>query len=120
VQNIALTLPDGKRGDLVDLLEYSAYRVLGLVTQPVDRYFAQELELLEQRYPVRFFRLQTAAPGTSALPAVVDPDERLSAELGISPSCTCLLRPDLHLAGSLDEAGAPDIERALRRLLAQG
>ncbi|HTT13905.1 MAG TPA: FAD-dependent oxidoreductase [Burkholderiaceae bacterium] len=119
VQNIALTLPDGKRGDLVDLLEYAAYRVLGLVTQPVDRYFAQELELLEQRYPVRFFRLQTAAVETSALPTVIDADEQLSAELGIAASCACLLRPDLHLAGSLDEAGAPDIEQALRKLLAQ-
>jgi 3-(3-hydroxy-phenyl)propionate hydroxylase len=120
VQNIALTLPDGKAGDLVDLLEYAAYRVLGLLTQPVDRYFAQELELLEERYPVRFFRLQTDAAETSTFPTVIDPDERLVAELAIDGAGTCLIRPDLHLAGILDDAGAPDIERALRKLLAQG
>jgi 3-(3-hydroxy-phenyl)propionate hydroxylase len=120
LQNIALTLPDGKRGDLVDLLEYAGYRVLGLVAQPVDRYFAQELELLEERYPVRFFRVQTEAGDTSTFPTVIDADERLSAELGIDGPGICLLRPDLHLAGLLDDAGAPDIERALRCLLAQG
>ena len=120
VQNIALTLPDGKRGDLVDLLEYAAYRVLGLITQPVDRYFAQELELLEERYPVRFFRVQTRAGDNGTFPTIVDTDERLGAELGFDGPSTCLVRPDLHLAGSIEQAGAPDIERALRRLLAQG
>ena len=119
VQNIALTLPDGKRGDLVDLVEYAAYRVLGLITQPIDRYFAQALELLEERYPVRFFRVQSAAGETSAFPTIIDADDRLGAELGTGGASTCLLRPDLHLAGSLDGAGAPDIERALRKLLAQ-
>ncbi|HUL68439.1 MAG TPA: FAD-dependent monooxygenase [Burkholderiaceae bacterium] len=120
VQNIALTLPDGKRGDLVELLEYADYCALGLITQPVDRYFAQELELLEQRYPVRFFRLQNAPAEAGAFAAVVDADERLSAELGIDGACICVLRPDLHLAGLLHEAGAPDIERALRKLFAHG
>jgi 3-(3-hydroxy-phenyl)propionate hydroxylase len=119
VQNIALTLPDGKRGDLVDLVELAGYRVLGLVTQPVDRYFAQELELLEERYPVRFFRVQTDIGETSTFPTVIDAEERLTTELGIEAPCFCLLRPDLHLAGSIDDAGAPDIERALRKLLAQ-
>jgi 3-(3-hydroxy-phenyl)propionate hydroxylase len=119
VQNVALTLPDGKRGDLVELVEYAGFRVLGLITQPVDRYFAQELDLLEGRYPVRFFRLQTAAGEANAIATVIDGDERLGAELGIVGPCTCLLRPDLHLAGSLDDAGGLDIERALRKLLAQ-
>src|SRR5262249_7907716 len=98
---------------------YAGYRVLGLITQPVDRYFAQELELIEQRYPVLFFRLQADVGETSTFPTVIDADERLSVELGIDGPCTCLLRPDLHVAGLLDEAGAPDIERALRKLLAQ-
>jgi hypothetical protein len=93
--------------------------VLGLITQPVDRYFAQELELLEERYPVRFFRVQTKAGETSTIPTIVDADERLGAELGIDGLSTCLLRPDLHLAGALQGASAPDIERALRKLLAQ-
>ena len=118
LQNIALTLPDGKRGDLVDLVEYAGYRVLGLVTQPVDRYFAEELDLLEEKYPVRFFRLQADVGVTSAFRTVVDPDERLAAELGCDGPSTSLVRPDLHLAGTLDAAGAPDIERALRKLLA--
>ena len=97
----------------------SDYRALALITQPVDRYFAQELELLEERYPVRFFRLQNAAAEAGGFPAVVDADDRLGAELGINGAGICLLRPDLHLAGLLDEAGAPDIERALRKLFAQ-
>ena len=118
VQNIALTLPDGRRGDLVELAELAGFRVLGLITQSVDRYFAQELELLEERYPVRFFRVQTDIGETSAFPTIIDADERLGAELGIDAPSTCLLRPDLHLAGVLDDAGALDIERALRKLLA--
>jgi 3-(3-hydroxy-phenyl)propionate hydroxylase len=118
VQNVALHLPDGQRGDLVGLLEYADYRVLGLVTQPVDRYFAEELELLEQRYPVRFFRLQPGAKGNGTFPTVIDDDERLVAELGVDGRCLALVRPDLHLAGVLQEPGTPDIERALRRLLA--
>src|SRR5262249_33971763 len=32
VQNIALTLPDGRPGDLVELMGYVGYRVLGLIT----------------------------------------------------------------------------------------
>jgi 3-(3-hydroxy-phenyl)propionate hydroxylase len=120
VQNVALTLPDGRRGDLVELVELAAYRVLGLITQPVDRYFAQELELLEERYPVRFFRVQTDEGETSAFPTLIDAEDRVAAELGTDGPCTCLLRPDLHLAGLLDDAGTPDIERALRKLLALG
>jgi 3-(3-hydroxy-phenyl)propionate hydroxylase len=119
VQNIALTLPDGRRGDLVELVDYARYCVLGLITQPVDRYFAEELELLEERYPVRFFRVQNKAGENGTFPTIVDADERLGAELGIDGLSTCLLRPDLHLAGALQGAGAPDIERALRKLLAQ-
>ncbi len=120
LQNIALTLPDGRRGDLVGLVEFAGFRVIGFVTQPVDRYFGEELDLLEEKYPVRFFRLQAAATsnGKSVLPVVLDPDERLAAELGADGQGTSLLRPDLHLAGWLESAGAPDIERALRKLLA--
>jgi len=118
IQNIAVTLPDGKGGDLVDLLEHAGYRVLGLIAQSVDRYFAQELELLEERYPVRFFRLQTGAGQTGVFPTIIDSDERLGAELGVDGACTYLLRPDLHLAGCLKDAGVQDIEHALRKLLA--
>jgi 3-(3-hydroxy-phenyl)propionate hydroxylase len=118
VQNVALALPDGARGDLVALLLQSDHAILGFLTMEVDGYLAQELEALEVHYPVRFYCLRTEEGRTSTFPAVIDLDGRLTEQLRAEGACASLVRPDLHRAATLDEPTAAAIERALRTLLA--
>jgi 3-(3-hydroxy-phenyl)propionate hydroxylase len=118
VQNVALILPDGRRGNLITLLEQSDGVLLGLLFGELDGYFARELEALEGRYPVRFIAVQADEGATSTFATVIDADGRLAQQAGAMAGDFALLRPDLHLAGTLEEAGAGDIERALRIALA--
>ncbi len=118
VQNVALELPDGRRGDLVTLGTQSDGVLLGLLFAELDGYLARELEQLESRYPVRFVAVRAEEGATSTFPTVIDVDGRLAQQLGAMAVDFALLRPDLHLAGTLDEPTVGDIERALRVTLA--
>ena len=118
VQNVALLLPDGRSGDLLALLALADDVLLGLLFAELDAYRTRELQELENRYPVRFFAVRPEEGATSTFPTVIDTDGRLAQELGAMAGDFALLRPDLHLAGVLEEADAADIERALRRVLA--
>lgn len=118
VQNVALLLPDGSRGDLVALAALADFALLVFLTLPVDAYLAQALESLQARYPVRFFCLREDESETCTFPTVIDGDGKLTEQLGIEGPGASLVRPDLYLAGTLDEPAAPDIERALRLALA--
>lgn len=118
VQNVALTLPNGARGDLVDLLQWCDHAVLGFLYVDLDGYLARELEGLEQRYPVRFFCVQTEEGRTCTFPTVIDDEGKLTGQLHAAPGAVALVRPDLYLAGTLDEPSAADLERGLRKLLA--
>jgi 3-(3-hydroxy-phenyl)propionate hydroxylase len=118
LQNVALLLPDGRRGDLVTLAALADYAPFVLLALPVDAYFAQELELLEARYPVRFFCLREDEGETCTFPTAIDVDGKLAEQLGIEGPAAAVVRPDLYLAGTLEEPSVSDIERALRRLLA--
>ncbi len=118
VQNVALTLPNGARGDLVELLQWCDHAVLGFLYVDLDGYLARELEGLEQRYPVRFLCVRSEEGRTCTFPTVIDDEGKLAAQLHCAPGAVALVRPDLYLAGTLEEPAAADIERALRRLLA--
>lgn len=118
VQNVALTLPNGTRGDLVELLHWCDQAVLGFLYVDLDGYLARELEGLEQRYPIRFLRVQSEEGRTCTFPTVIDDEGKLTAQLHAAPGAVALVRPDLYLAGTLEEPSAADIERALRKLLA--
>lgn len=118
VQNVALVLPDGSRGDLVTLLAQADGVLLGLAFGEFDGRRADELDALESRYPVRFYAVQADEGATSTFPTVIDADGKLAQQTGAEAGALALLRPDLHLAGTLTAAGADDIERALRAVLA--
>ncbi len=117
VQNVALGLPDGSRGDLIALLMMADHALLGLVFGEIDAIDAPQLEALEERYPVRFFCVRADEGSTSAFPTVIDADGHLAAQVGSGGSDIALVRPDLHLAGLLDDASAGEIEHAVRTVL---
>ncbi len=117
MQNVALELPDGSRGDLVGLLQFADHALLGLIFGEIDAIDAPQLEALEERYPVRFFCVRSDEGSTSAFPTVIDADGQLAAQLGSSGTDLALVRPDLHLAGLLDDASVGEIEHAVRTVL---
>jgi hypothetical protein len=117
VQNVALILPDGSRGDLVALLMQSDYALLGLVFGDLDAYHAQECQALEERYPVRFLCVRAEEGSTSTFPTVIDAEGHLADQIGASGNDIAIIRPDLHLAGLIDDASPNDIEHALRTVL---
>ena len=117
VQNVALILPDGSRGDLVGLLMQSDHALLGLVFGDLDAYHAQECQALEDRYPVRFLCVRAEEGSTSTFPTVIDAEGHLADQLGASGNDIAIIRPDLHLAGLIDDASPSDIEHALRTVL---
>ena len=118
VQNVAIVLPDGSRGDLLTLLQQADNGLLGLMAMELDAHLAQELEELEERYPVRFFCVDAEEGSTSTFPTVIDMDGHLSEQIGVRVNGLALVRPDLHLAGVLEAPSPGDIERALRTVLA--
>ncbi len=118
VQNVALQLPDGSRGDLVALLAQAGDVLLGLLFGELDRYTANDLERLQGEYPVRFLVVHAEEGATSTFASVIDGDGRLAQQIGAATEDFALLRPDLYLAGVIEEATAGDIERALRKVLA--
>jgi 3-(3-hydroxy-phenyl)propionate hydroxylase len=137
VQNVALTLPDGSSGDLIELLAQSDGALLVFLSCEVDRYLAPELERMQARYPVRFLSLLADASEVSPLPAVVDSHGKLAPQLALQPGlhpsertgikkgpeekpeigAAAFVRPDLYLAGVIEEPDALAIERAVRTIL---
>lgn len=116
--NATLLRPDGRRGDLLDLLAQADGRLLGLHFGAVDGARARQLEDLAGRYPVRFCAVRAAAGATGARPTVIDTDGRLARQVGAAAGDCALLRPDLHLAGTLPRAALDELERAVRSALA--
>ena len=117
VQNVALWLPNGARGDLVELLQQADHAALGLMFGPIDALRAQELARLEERYPVCFFCVVAEEGMTCTFPTVVDADGHLADQVGAAANELAIVRPDLHLAGLLEDFSGSDIEHALKRLL---
>jgi 3-(3-hydroxy-phenyl)propionate hydroxylase len=118
VQNAALVMPNGVRGDLVALLALADDALLGFVIMPLDTALADELERLEQRYPVRFFCLRAEEGSTCVFPTVIDIDGHLADQVGADVNGIALVRPDLHLAGLLEAPSPKRIEAAVRTVLA--
>jgi len=118
VQNVALVLPEGGRGNLVALLGQAGDVLLGLLFARADTPAVKDLQQLESRYPVRFFIVGSTAGETGGLPTVIDENGRLMRQVGATTGNFVLLRPDLYIAGVLDGVNADDIERAVRTALA--
>jgi 3-(3-hydroxy-phenyl)propionate hydroxylase len=117
VQNVALVLPDGSRGDLITLLMQADHALLGLIFGELDPLRAQDLDALQERYPVRFFCVRADAGSTSTFPTVIDAESHLTDQIGAGGNDIAIVRPDLHLAGLIDDASAGDVEHALRTVL---
>lgn len=119
VQNVALGLLkhegpvfDGDVARVMTELGNCAACFTGTDTQIT----AAQMTQLEERYPVRFVRL--LPPGAVNGPGIVDRDGRLERQLGTGTRSIALVRPDLHLAGTLDNPSAATLDRALRKLFA--
>lgn len=88
---------------------------------PKPRLTPSGVARLEALYPVKFVRvLRYVTPADYAGengPFVFDRDGRLERQLGAGAMSVAIVRPDLHLAGTLDNPGDSAIERALRKLL---
>jgi len=117
VQNVVLLLPDGARGDLVALLMQADHALLGLIFCELDPLRAQALDALQERYPVRFFCVRADEGSTSTFPTIIDAEGHLADQIGTSGNDIAIVRPDLHLAGLIDDASAGDVEHALRTVL---
>jgi 3-(3-hydroxy-phenyl)propionate hydroxylase len=77
---------------------------------------AATIKRIEARYPARFVRL--LRPGSTTGPGVIDRDGQLERQLGAGAKTVSLVRPDLHLAGTLDDPTGAAVERALEKVLA--
>ncbi|HEU0203962.1 MAG TPA: FAD-dependent monooxygenase, partial [Burkholderiaceae bacterium] len=120
VQNVALTLPDGTRGDLVELLLRYDHAVLVFFAFDVARDLAREVARIEEAFPARCLVLRAEANETSRLPVVVDSEHKLAAQLGVTlgeGAAAAIVRPDLHLAGTVEIKTAGDLEAALQVVL---
>ena len=122
LQNIALTLPDGRSGDLVALLQWAGMLPVVVAFGDIDEATADGLGAIERRYPIRVVACTNdGTPRTSGpmkLPVIHERAASLASGCAIEPRpAFALIRPDLHLAASL-ELTIENVERAVRRVLA--
>jgi 3-(3-hydroxy-phenyl)propionate hydroxylase len=99
--NLPLTLPDGREGDLAQLMKWARGDLVALVDAE-----STDLAALETRFPVRIVARARLGVGAAAL----------------AKCCNCpsdhliLLRPDLYCAGSLERGDVAGLEHVLRSL----
>jgi len=108
--NVALTLPDGSRADLIELAKRVGTAFIGLLYHPTRGHTLAEFAHVEATgLPFRFF---VCGPG-----GIGDPEGKLKAGLKIERDGFALIRPDLYLAANVPNATAAQAEAALRRAL---
>lgn len=117
LQNVALQWPDGSPTDLVQVFAEFGGAPLVLLCADAVRALAT-LRGLEQRFAVRLLAV-AAAGDVSVGRSIVDAGGKLLAQLGVSGSAVCIVRPDLYLAGRLDDVRANAIEDALARFFGE-
>ena len=117
LQNIALTLPDGRSGDLVALIRWAGMLPLVVVFGNIDGTMADGLRAIERRFPIRIATCASEDVPTT-LPAIGDRSSSLARRCAIElRPAFALIRPDQHLAASLALTLA-NVEHAVRRVLA--
>jgi 3-(3-hydroxy-phenyl)propionate hydroxylase len=98
VPNLSLTLPDGREGDVVQLMKWARGDLVALVDAETA-----DLTALEARFPIRIVASRRLGAGRAALAASCNaPDDQL-----------ILLRPDLYCAGTFENGDVAGLERAL-------
>ena len=141
VQNVEITLPDGRRGALADLFRGHAALIGFWSGSPVSMApdiirlanqlvtaggGAPLLRMLEINGGASVTPSRTARPASSlasssatGLSTVQDHAGTLARAFGLQPSVPvfCLLRPDLHLAARIERPTAAKVIAALRRAL---
>ena len=126
VQNVEITLPDGRRGALTDLFRGHAAligfwsRSPGTQSPEIIR-FANQLVADGAGVPLlHMLEIDTRATGLST---VRDHSGKLARALGVPPARSAcepaffLLRPDMHLAARIAQPTAAKVKTALRRAL---
>ena len=115
--NIALTLPDGRSGDLVALIRWAGMLPLVVVFGNIDEAMADGLRAIERRFPIRI--VTCASEDVPAnLPAIGGGWSSLAERCAIElRPAFALIRPDQHLAASLALTLA-NVEHAVRSVLA--
>jgi 3-(3-hydroxy-phenyl)propionate hydroxylase len=96
--NLPLTLPDGRAGDLAQLMKWAQGDLVAVVDTE-----SPGLTALEARYPVRI--VAAARLGGA---------DTLAANCGCPESNAVLLRPDLYCAGTFERSDVAALEQALR------
>lgn len=95
VQNVPITLPDGSDAGLVDLSREVGTRFIGVLFDD-DQQRLAAFKALEQSYPIAVFACGRGGIG--------DPQGKLARTTGAVPGAFALIRPDLHLAGTIEKA----------------
>lgn len=124
VQNVALAVLDGegrpRERDLVALAEENESRLLLLLFVEPATVAARRLAELAVRYPVTCVVVLgdggARVAGTEFI-AVRDSGQHLRSQCGAQTCAAALLRPDLHLAATLNHLRIDAVERAIRRAL---
>lgn len=112
IPNLPLTLPDGRLSHLMALSRSHGTAYLGICFHdPASE--LDELQALTARYPCFVFYLCNVARG--AAPVLRD-DGNLARAAGTAHGFV-LLRPDLHVAGTLAHATLVEVENLLRLAL---
>jgi hypothetical protein len=112
VQNVAVTLPDGARSNLVELAQRLGTAFIGFLYAPTRADDVAAYAWLEASG--RPFRFLVCGPG-----GIGDPDGTLKEALGAAPGSFALIRPDLYLAGSVADARPAHADAMLKRALCQ-
>ena len=95
MQNVPITLPDGADAGLVDLSREVGTRFIGVLFDD-DQQRLAAFKALEQSYPIAVFACGRGGIG--------DPQGKLARTTGAVPGAFALIRPDLHLAGTIEKA----------------
>jgi 3-(3-hydroxy-phenyl)propionate hydroxylase len=111
VQNVPITLPDGTRGALNDLLR-TGTALIAIWFTP-DGTQTQAVAQLDTRWPLRVYGCDAA----SGLPTLRDDQGKLAAQLRAAPGTVGLVRPDGYLAARVERASAAAVEAALEAAL---
>jgi 3-(3-hydroxy-phenyl)propionate hydroxylase len=101
IPNLPLNLPDGREGNLAQLMKWARGDLVAIVEEETA-----DLTALEARFPVRI--VSGARLGGARA--------RLAASCGTAEGSVILLRPDLYCAGTFARGAAAALEHALRSI----
>jgi 3-(3-hydroxy-phenyl)propionate hydroxylase len=105
-QNVALTWPDGSRGELIELMRWAGPRLLLLVFGDLTKSGAERLRSLSVQSDLRCVQVITPGGKASAQEHVIDSAGHLEATCHVFGHAWALLRPDGYLAATGESVDA--------------